>query len=410
MLRCTLLALVFCVIALVGLGQDPFKRMDPDEWLALNDVQTMVQWTEAKEGAFWSEVWSDVGALRTPCSADPKWTLRNGDLRVVLTAGHENISRSHNLGFNVGAKSVVFNERLLSLGGRGYWNGHSKLIEFVEKSGEWEWVMTEEEGPECVIRTSSWFNSATGQVFSLDEGQWGRSNETGRTEVWCLDVASSSWDRVGRVNPKMELFVHGSGKLIDLEDYFVWPGMHKSAIVRKKDLQTVLTTAWNDAEHKDVLRETKKQSMRMTLAAEGLYRILSLNDEGQETVWLEWDVEAAFVEAWGRGESSPWLVPLEDEEMIIETRVAEDAEANMPAALWAVVVLMVAGVAFGAGRRGIERRGEDPQATQARQEPAVARTSEGGHPKVRAIRLPRPFWPSYRTWRRPVDASCPPKS
>ena len=376
MLKWMLLALG-CVPALVGSAQDPFKRMDPDGWLALNEVQTMLKWTEAQEGAFWAEVWSDVGELRTPCGADSKWTLRHGDLRVVLTEGHENISRSHNLGFNLGAKSVVFNERLLSLGGRGYWNGHSKLIEFVEKSGEWEWVMTEEEGPECVIRTSSWFNSETAQVFSLDEGKWGRSNETGPTEVWCLDLASSSWEHVGRVNPKMELFVHGSGKLIDLEDYFVWPGMHKSAIVRKKDLLTVFTTAWNEAEHRDVLREAKKQSMRMTLAAEGLHRILSLNEEGQETVWLEWDVEAAFVEALGRGESSPWLVPSEDEEMIIETRVAEDAEANMPAALWAVVVLMVAGIAFGVGRRGSERTGADSQAVQARQEPAVARTSEG---------------------------------
>ena len=372
MLRCLLLFIVVLNASLSGSGQDPLKRMDPDEWLALTKVQAMLEWADEHKEAFWMDVRSDAGQLKSPCGTESDWMLRQGDLRVVLTPEHVNVSRSHNLGFNLDAKSVVYNGRILSLGGRGFWNGHAKLIEFVEKSGEWEWVMTEENGPECVIGKSSWFNSETAQVFSIDEGAWGRSNEIGPNEVWCLDLAASSWEPAGRVNPKMELFVHGLGQLIDLEDYFVWPGLHKSAIVRKSDLETVFTTAWNYAELKDAMREAKKDAFWMTMTTGNHHRLLSLDGRGQESEWLEWDVEAAFVEAWEQGDSSPWLVPLEAEGEVIKTEAVKDAQANIPTALWAGVVLMVAGISFGAGRRGVKRRIVSSTANGVSQEANVA--------------------------------------
>ena len=69
--------------------------------------------------------------------------LRDGDLRVVLDASGANRSISHNIGFNLAAKHFRFNQRLYSLGGRGFWNAHAKLVEFIEKTGEWELVMME---------------------------------------------------------------------------------------------------------------------------------------------------------------------------------------------------------------------------------------------------------------------------
>lgn len=352
MLRTLLFATAVLMPVLLCSGQDQRKRMDPDAWLSMDQVKAMLDWAGEKEGAFWLFVSSDAGRLNQPCGVESNWTLRNGDLRVVVGKDHVNRSRSHNLGFNLGTKSVVYNERVFSVGGRGFWNGHSKLIEFVEKSGEWEWVMTEQDGPECTMQMSSWFNPKTGKVFSIDEGKWGRSNEAGKGEVWCLDLSSLAWERTGRVNPKMELFVHGLGELIDLEDYFVWPGLHKSAIVKKENHETVFTTAWNDAEHKDALRQAKNEEQMMKLTTGNFFRVLSLDEQGQETVWLEWDVETAFAEAWELGDSSPWIVPSESTEPVMEVAENEDATAQIPIALWAVVLLIVAGVSFGIGRRG----------------------------------------------------------
>ena len=241
--------------------------------------------------------------------------------------------------------------------------------------------MTEERGPVCVISESSWFDSETGKVFSIDEGTWGRSNKTGSNEVWCLDLASPSWERAGRVNPKMDLFVHGRGKLIDLEDYFVWPGMHKSAIVRKRDFQTVFTTAWNFADLSDALRKATNDAVQMTLAAGSRFRVLSLNEEGHETVRLEWDVEAAFIKGWELGESSPWLVPLDTKDVANEFKAAEDAQANIPIVLWVIVVLMVAGISFAAGRKGVERGSMAFTAMRVAQEARVANPGEVVSPK-----------------------------
>lgn len=326
--------------------------MDPDAWLSLTEVGGMLNWASGHDGAYTMQLWSPSGELRKPCGTGSNWLIRNGDLRVVLDSEHVNLSRSHNLGFNLGSKSMVHNGRLLSLGGRGFWDGHAKLIEFVEKSGEWEWVMTEGEGPECAIRVSSWFEPRTGQVFAIDEGDWGKTNDVGPNEVWRLDVDAQSWEHVGRVNPIMDLFVLGKGKLIDLEDYFVWPGIHKSAIVRKSDRQTVFTTSWNWSDRQEAINQAKAQAMRMTVAAGNRYRVLSLNDQGEETQWLDWDVAVAFEAAAKLGDAVPWIVPLDRSPQTAEEPLAEDAQANMPLALWAAVLLIVAGVSFGVGRRG----------------------------------------------------------
>lgn len=352
-MRYMLLALV-CILLSVftGLGQDPLKRMDPDTWLSLAEVGAMLNWASDQDGAYSMQLWSPSGELSKPHGTESNWLIRDGDLRVVLDSQHVNLSRSHNLGFNLGSKSMVHNGRLLSLGGRGFWDGHAKLIEFVEKSGEWEWVMTEGEGPECAIRVSTWFEPLTGQVFSIDEGDWGKANDAGPNEVWRLDVDAQSWEHVGRVSPIMDLFVLGKGKLIDLEDYFVWPGIHKSAIVRKSDRQTVFTTLWNWSDLQEAIDRAKEQAMRMTVAAGNRYRVLSLNDEGEEAQWLEWDVAAAFEAAAKLGDAVPWIVPLNQSPQTAKEPLAQDAQANMPIALWAAVVLIVAGVSFGVGRRG----------------------------------------------------------
>lgn len=344
--------------------------MSPDDWLSLEDTRSMVEWSRDHDGAFSMKLWSSSGELRKPSSLESNWLIRNGDLRVVLDSEHVNRSLSHNLGFNLGSVSMVHKGRLLSLGGRGFWNGHAKLIEFVEHSGEWEWVMTEGEGPECAIRRSSWFNPWTGQVFSIDEGNWGKANEAGPSDVWRLDLDAKSWKHLGRVNPIMDLFVLGGGKLIDLEDYFVWPAGHKSAIVRKSDYQTVFTTSWNWSDHEVAIAQAKEEAMRMTAVAENRYRVLSRDEQGKETLWLDWDVASAFEAAAQLGDAAPWIVLSEPDAEIVEDEVSEDSQPTNLVVMWSFVLLMVAGVSFGLGRR---------VAQASRVAYSTSEVSKGGH-------------------------------
>ena len=314
----------------------------------------MVEWSRGHDGAFAMQLWSASGELRKPYSTDAKWLIRDGDLRVVLDSEDVNLSLSHNLGFNLGSISMVHKGRLLSLGGRGFWNGHAKLIEFVEHSGEWEWVMAEGGGPECAIQKSSWFNPLTGQVFSIDEGNWGKANEAGPNEVWRLDLDSKTWEHLGRVNPIMDLFVLGIGKLIDLEDYFVWPGVHKSAIVRKSDHQTVFTTSWNWSDRQAAIAQAREEAMLMMVVAGNRHRVLSRDEQGKETLWLDWDVASAFEAAAQLGDAAPWIVPSEQDAGIDEATVSKDSQPSILVVIWAFVLLIVAGVSFGLGR-GVAR-------------------------------------------------------
>ena len=147
-LRSTLPFLLLSALAISGPAQDPLKRMAPDAWLSLPGVEAMRDWAGEHSSSTSLTVMSQNGSFHAPLGLGPHLLVRHGDLRVVLDSSGANRSNSHNLGFNLAAKHLRFNQRLYSLGGRGFWNAHAKLVEFIEKTGEWELVMMEG-GPHC---------------------------------------------------------------------------------------------------------------------------------------------------------------------------------------------------------------------------------------------------------------------
>ena len=160
--------------------------MAPDAWLSLPGVEAMRDWAGEHSSSTSLTVMSQNGSFHAPLGLGPHLLVRHGDLRVVLDSSGANRSNSHNLGFNLAAKHLRFNQRLYSLGGRGFWNAHAKLVEFIEKTGEWELVMMEG-GPHCTTVLGSCFDVDKGVVYAIEEGQWGRSAQE-QDVVWKLDL------------------------------------------------------------------------------------------------------------------------------------------------------------------------------------------------------------------------------
>ena len=261
----------------------------------------MVQWTSGQDGAFACRCGLTSGELRKPYSTDPKWLIRNGDLRVVLDSEHENMSLKSQSGIQPGQQVDGSQWQTLVAWRQGVWNGHSKIDRVRREERRMGVGHGRGGGPECAIRTSSWFNSLTGQVFSIDEGDWGKTNEAGPNEVWRLDVASSSWDRVGRVNPIMDLFVLGRRQVDRPRRLFrVARDSQVGDCEEESDRQTVFTTSWNWSDRQRGHSRAKRAGHAHDCGSRKSIPILSLNDEGEEAVWLDWDVASAFVEAWGR--------------------------------------------------------------------------------------------------------------
>ena len=326
--------------------------MDPDIWLSLPDVETMRAWAGEHALSTSLTVMSEVGVLHAPLGRGAQRLVRDGDLRVVLDSSGVNRSISHNIGFNLAAKHFRFNQRLYSLGGRGFWNAHAKLVEFIEKTGEWELVMMDG-GPHCTTLRGSSLDVDKGFVYAIEEGKWGRSSQE-QDVVWKLDLAALSWERLGVVNPRLQLYSRGVGQLHDLTDYALWCGPHQTAIVRKGDGRALMTDRWNQKEFNVVRAQMREAHMSMLVVDGNQLQAFIRGEDGLEEKILDWDAEAAFEAEAAQSALMDWVVPLEEGSESADSIAMESAggeKAQFPTMLWGVVLVVMAGAAFVAGKQ-----------------------------------------------------------
>ena len=200
--RVVLSFLLLSTFLVSTLAQDPLKRMDPNVWLDEPAVRAMLEWAAACPECLTTTVRSPHGVLHRPMGSGTDLFLRSGDLRVVTDGAGHNKSVSHNVGFNLAAKHLVNNGTLYSLGGKGFWDAHAKLIQFIEKTGEWELVLMGD-GPECVTSRRTWFDMPGSAVLAIDggngavlpplrmsSGSWILGGSNGNSWGWSIPVSS----------------------------------------------------------------------------------------------------------------------------------------------------------------------------------------------------------------------------
>ncbi len=241
---------IFVLSMLLGVSymeipaQDMSKRMDPEVWLAQENISDAVEFGRqlaAGDAALdWVCVRVDGDAVKRPRGAGDIWH-RMGDLRLVLDSAGLNLSRSHNIGFNYGAFEFSYRGRLMALGGLGFWEQHAKLIEFSPGTGEWERLATGM-GPGFVKASGCWLTADMSSVVAV-------SHETEQDPedgvVWELDLTSFHWEPLGRLTEVFSSFHPGSNAAtLETEDYVLWVRQHQSVVIRKVDLKAVLTTDW----------------------------------------------------------------------------------------------------------------------------------------------------------------------
>ncbi len=352
MQRCFPIAILLVIALGRGFGQDESKRMDPDDWLGQDQVRRMIGWVGDHPELASGFVHSSAGRFWMPSAAQGQVFLRDGDLRVVADENGENASVSHNLGFNLGAKHFVFRDHIMSVGGRGFWNGHAKLIQFMERTGEWELVIAEN-GPECVTKESSWFNAARGEVIAIDERRWGRPKNDGPDVVWKLDLDAKKWSVLGKVNPQMTLFIRGSGLFVDLDDYGIWMGGHQTAVIRKSDMQVVLSPEWDYTDYVALEEEVENASMWMSANSGNRFQVWSMDTLGKETSLVDWDAELAFETASEQNGPMAWVEPFTDSDAALLTGLgpATNQETSSGPGAWVLVLLVAGGLSYAAGRK-----------------------------------------------------------
>lgn len=359
--------------------QDESKRMDPDEWLAEDQVRQMLVWAAAHPDLSSGFVQSPSGRFWMPSNGQGQVFLRDGDLRVVADAEGENKSVSHNLGFNLGAKHFVLDEQVMSLGGRGFWNGHAKLVKFMERTGEWELVPMEK-GPECVTHATTWYNAVQRQVVAIDERKWGRATNDAPDVVWALDLDANTWSLLGKVNPQMTLFMRGPGVFVDLADYAMWMGGHQTAIVRKSDLRVVLSPEWNYTAYGALLERLENVPMWMMGDSGNRFQVWSMDASGKESGLVDWDVARTFETMFEQKEPMAWVLPFTDDEEALltgEGPVTKKETSSRPG-LWILALFMAVGLAYATGRRSGAARKHTETFVQPRQEDVLINAEANG--------------------------------
>ncbi len=241
---------IFVLSMLLGVSyieipaQDMSKRMDPEVWLAQENISDAVEFgrqlAATDTGLDWICVRVDGDDVKRPRGAGDLWH-RMGDLRLVLDSAGFNLSRSHNIGFNYGAYEFSYRGRLMALGGLGFWEQHAKLIEFSPATGEWE-RLAMGIGPGFVKASGCWL---TGDMSSVVAVSHETEQDPDDGVVWELDLTSYQWEPLGRLTEVFSSFHPGSNAAtLETEDYVLWVRQNQSVVIRKADLKAVLTTDW----------------------------------------------------------------------------------------------------------------------------------------------------------------------
>lgn len=339
-------------------AQDVSKRMDPEAWFAQENIEDAWEFGEEfRERALRIRTAVSGHAFVLVESAGQLW-VRDGDLRLVVDTLGQNWSRSHNVGFNYGAYHFGHHGHLMSLGGGGFWERHSKLIEFIPKTGEWEWLPCSE-GPRHVKASGCW-KGAGGTVWAVEEPlQSGRNAD--RLEpsmVWSLDLASFKWTARGRLSDTFNAFYPGSNAhTYETKDYVVWVRNHQSVLIRKEDRLTVLSEDMIAQESKALW--SSGQDVVVQVSRGNQLQWWKKGADGEVELLRSWDVEDAHERGTADFSGLSLMDPLED------TGSASDESTSIPAGFGGPVMALAAllfgtGVGFTLQRRrsGVVSNGE----------------------------------------------------
>ena len=350
-------AVLLAVMALASLGvqsQDASRRMEPEVWFQQKNISAAFQFANAavasRPALYRSHLSVGRDVLVKGAGGSGAW-LRDGDMRLVLDDAGFNLSRSHNIGFNYEAYHFSFRDRLMSLGGKGFWEQHAKLIEFLPESGEWEWLPCAS-GPAHVRAAGCWLAQEKEQLWAVDEPVEGTTEGGG---VWTLDLTTLRWTQVGRLSDPSSAFHPGSNAhTLETEDHVVWVRHLQSVIVRKADGKAVLSSAWA-AEDLQRLRP-KGQDVRLQVIVGNIISwIWPQEDEKTDSV-VVWNVAAEFDAASKQMDPIDLTVPVES-----EVKVGE-AQATLGLPVWPIVALLAlimgAGAGVAIGRRSGPRLSE----------------------------------------------------
>ena len=349
-MRLTHLALL-CVVLSLRLGaQDDLRRMDPSDWFALDDVQTSWELLLAEKEHHWAGISCNSGTMEMVAGSRGAWFNRVDDMRMVMDSTGAIIGRSHNHGFNLGARHFYWNNRYFAIGGAGFWKRHSMLLEFIKSTGEWEWLMAKGE-PEYCLKRGTWLDAGADRVVAMDPADGGFPNNKNRRLVHALDLVTNVWAPLGMANPLLDIHLTDQrAQPIDFESYFFWVGLHKAVIVRKSDLMAVVTVDFNRSMiAPPVINENGQRGFILSTTDNGRFQKLQMvNADSEWHVLADFDVVASF-EA-GLEDAVPFVVPI-PAEALGQEEVTTSSAAPLPIGGWALFALVLSGGAFVLGRR-----------------------------------------------------------
>lgn len=326
-------------------GQDPLRRMDPDDWFRLEEVQDAWFILNQSRSIYSANVWCSSGSLEMIGGSQGEAFGRVDDMRLVLDADGNSIGRSHNHGFNLGARHFIHRNRRYAVGGRGFWNAHSQLVEFIPSTGEWELQPCINE-PEHVMGGLTWYDALTETVVAIDPMDTDLPVEDKCRVIQRLSMDSLNWTELGMVNKSLDVhFRDRATRTFDLPGHVVWLGLHKSMILRKRDLVAVVTAEFNRSSLRSTKDDGRTTGFLLTTVDSSTVRIVhkeNVADAGR--IILDMDVVSAF-EDMGE-EAVDFVVPRDHHEVEVE-----QTQKSVPWGLLSMSALVLVGAGFFAGRR-----------------------------------------------------------
>ncbi|MDA9002032.1 hypothetical protein N9H08_01065 [bacterium] len=386
-MKAILIVVFFAQLQCVLLAQNNWLRMQPEHWFELETVQE--GWRQVKQdtGAYWSESSFNRSRLSMVAGSEGVLFRRGDDLRLVFDSTGHNLSNSHNLSFNHMCKEFFWNGRCYALGGWGYWNYHSHLIEFVSSTGEWELQVTDS-APDHVIGESTFWDSKSGSVVAIDETAKEAEDGSFVRGVYRLNMGGDwIWELEGQVNPLL-LYHLSMGQVVsyDFKDFFIWVSKHKSIILRKEDMSCVLTEVLNrgmlNGPH-GKLNALPSNYFQMS-TKDGVLTQRYWDEKGGLTLERSWDIAQAFEES----KESP--MPLSIPVSFKKASTTDDTEDNSNVLVSVVFAMMLGGFGFYLGKNGQKPQPREASATEEDNiKPSVSPTPDVG--KVRLSDLTQEF-------------------
>ena len=330
---------ILALCTLATSAQNPWMRMQPEDWFALESVQKGWELVKEDPQAYWSYVIFEEGRLAMVPGSQGAMYYRSPDLRVMIDSLGQNLSKSHNLGFNVQAKHFFWNDRCFAAGGWGYWNYHAQLIEFVRTTGEWE-LLSVQNPPQFISEKFSFWDGENSRLIAIDNSALETAEGSLALGVYSLMLGKEmAWKLEGQINPSFaNHFEYTKLRSFDLKDYFILVGMHKTWVLRKNDLTCVFTNALNDGMLEGPNKTWRSFSgYRHETTKNGVLSMRYTSKDGRVLQERSWDIHKAFEES--KGQAMPLFTPVNFE---------GSTQSNIgdgPSKMWAALILAIA---FGA--------------------------------------------------------------